>query len=73
MTSFPDLQDWINIESWPQGLAKSAVAELDINGDGTYERTLDMEWGGIKGNNDWWHLNLGKFEAGQRVIYRIKF
>lgn len=58
---------WINISSWPKGAGKSAVVHYSVNG-GAW-KSAALEFGGVVGNNDWWHGNLGTFPANATIEY----
>ena len=62
---------WGNIESWPRGAANYARVVYTTNGGASWN-TRDLEWGGVNGNNDWWHINLGKFSSRTTIRYAIE-
>jgi hypothetical protein len=62
---------WVNIESWPRGAATYARVVYSTDGGATWN-SRDLELGGQVGNNDWWHVNLGKFPSGTTIRYAIE-
>jgi hypothetical protein len=62
---------WVNIETWPRGAANYTRIVYSTNGGATWN-SRDLEWGGQIGNNDWWHLNLGKFPSRTTIRYAIE-
>jgi hypothetical protein len=62
---------WVNIESWPKGAATYARVVYSTNGGATWFST-DLELGGQIGNNDWWHVNLGRFASRTTIRYAIE-
>lgn len=61
---------WINGETWPAGSASDVYVVYNVSGTSDWiSRRLTHD--GIKGNNDGWHLNLGKFAAGKEIQYAI--
>jgi hypothetical protein len=69
LTSTTDF--WVNVESWPRGAAVYARVVYTTNGGATWN-SRDLEWGGQVGNNDWWHLNLGKFPSRTTIRYAVE-
>ena len=65
VTSADDV--WLNVESWPRGSAVSADVLYSVNGGVWFSEPMRLA--GQRGNNDWWHLNLGKFPPGSRIHY----
>lgn len=61
---------WINIESYPPGAASEAVVHYTVNGTDWLDQP--MELAGQNGNNDWWHVNMGKFAGGTTVRYAVR-
>ncbi|MBU0677289.1 MAG: DUF5110 domain-containing protein [Verrucomicrobia bacterium] len=61
---------WVNIESFPAGAAVSA--RVVYSTDDQNWLSTDMELGGLNGQNDWWHANLGSFDPGVTVRYAIE-
>lgn len=61
---------WIDTESWPVGAAMKAQLEYSVGGGLWYADNL--EWSGIIGNNDAWHLNIGALPPGKTLTYRVK-
>jgi hypothetical protein len=62
---------WVNVESWPRRAATYARVVYSTNGGATWVST-DMELGGQVGNNDWWHVNLGKFASRTTIRYAVE-
>ena len=60
---------WINTESWPAGAGVAAKVTYNVNGGTWTETALSSD--GMKGNNDGWHVNLGKFQAGAQIKYAV--
>ena len=60
---------WINTETWPKGSAAGAFVAYSI--DGTNWLGASMSLAGENGNNDWWHVNLGKFMNGVTIRYAV--
>jgi hypothetical protein len=67
----PQTDLWVNIESWPKGNAVSARVVYSTNG-GISWSSMPMELGGQIGNNDWWHVNLGRFASRTTIRYAIE-
>jgi len=65
-----DSEFWLNVESWPLGAARFATARYSVNGSVWFDEP--MKRAGQKGNNDWWHLNLGLFPPGATLYYRTE-
>ena len=61
---------WVNIETWPKGSAN--YARVVFSTDGVNWFSSDMTIGGQIGNNDWWHVNLGKFASRKTIQYAIE-
>lgn len=62
---------WVNIESWPKGAATFARLVFTTDGGATWFES-NMDFGGAVGNNDWWHVNLGKFNSRTTIRYAIE-
>jgi hypothetical protein len=62
---------WINAETYPAGVATYARVVYSTNGGASWQ-SKDMELGGQVGNNDWWHVNLGKFTSRTTIRYAIE-
>lgn len=54
----------------PPGAAQSA--RVVYSTDGTTWRSVPLEFGGQTGNNDWWHVTLGKFPSRATIQYAIE-
>ncbi|HMP72501.1 MAG TPA: glycoside hydrolase family 31 protein [Kiritimatiellia bacterium] len=65
VTSGSDL--WLNVESWPRFSGVQSRIIYRVNG-GAWT-TVTMNLAGVRGNNDWWNRNMGKFPAGAQVQY----
>ncbi len=63
---------WIDAETWPRDAASHALLfyKTQIN-DVVGIRELSRA--GIRGNNDWWHVNLGSFPGGHVIDYWLSF
>ena len=61
---------WVNIESWPRGTV--TYARVVFSTDGVNWFSSDMSLAGQIGNNDWWHVNLGKFASRKTIQYAIE-
>ena len=61
---------WVNIESWPVGTAVSSHVVYTTDGANWWSVPLTLA--GKNGNNDWWHVNLGKFPAKTSIQYAIE-
>lgn len=65
---------WVNCETWPAGAAKGGVILYALARDGYgYDslRSVDMILNGQAGNNDRWHVNLGKFAAAEVINFTV--
>ncbi len=60
---------WVNTETYPKGNAASVRLVYTTNGVNWVARDLELETS--VGNNDKWHVNLGKFTGGTIVRYAI--
>ena len=60
---------WINTETYPKGNASGVRIVFTTNGVNWVARDLDLET--QVGNNDKWHINLGKFPGGTIVRYAL--
>ncbi len=65
-----DTDFWLNVESWPLGAGRYATTRYSVNGFVWFDEP--MVRAGQKGNNDWWHLNLGEFPPGATIYYRTE-
>ncbi|HMO04670.1 MAG TPA: hypothetical protein PKC67_06780 [Kiritimatiellia bacterium] len=65
-----DTDFWLNVESWPLGAGRFATARYSVNGFVWYDEP--MVRAGQRGNNDWWHLNLGAFPPGATIYYQTE-
>lgn len=61
---------WINIETSPAGSTYEGSVVYSVNG-GTWKSTR-LSLAGMKGSNDWWNLNMGKFAKGTQIKYAIQ-
>lgn len=61
---------WVNVESWPTGSVRHARITYSANGGVWYEEP--MARAGLKGNNDWWNINLQTFPPGNTIFYRTE-
>lgn len=62
---------WINVESYPRRSAVYARVVYSRDGGVTWFST-DMSVAGTSGNNDWWHVNLGKLPSRTTIRYAIE-
>src|SRR5437773_12564007 len=62
---------WVYIESFTQGSAASARVVYSSDNGATW-LSMEMEHAGTLGVNDRWHVNLGKFSPGTRVLYAVE-
>jgi hypothetical protein len=60
---------WINTETWPNGAGVTTRIVYTTNG--TTWAQADLRKAGTNGNNDWWHLNMGKLPAGTTVRFAM--
>ncbi len=60
---------WINTETWPAGSASETYIVYSVNGGDWHSAQID--YGMQIGNNDWWHINLGSFQSGDRIRYAV--
>lgn len=65
----PNENLWVNIQTWPKNSAYQATAYYKVNGGPEVNKDLNIA--GVKGNNDWWHVDLGKYAAGDNIVYRL--
>ena len=61
---------WVNVETWPRGTV--TYARVVYSTDGVNWSSGDMTNAGQIGNNDWWHVNLGKFASRKTIQYAIE-
>jgi hypothetical protein len=61
---------WINTETYPTGVCTRARVVYSTDDVNWFSK--DMDKAGQTGNNDWWHVNLGKFPAGATVRYAVE-
>jgi len=59
---------WLNLESWPQGAAAAATVSYTTDAGATWT-TESMAHPGMRGNNDWWNINLGQWAQGTEIEY----
>ncbi len=62
---------WVNIESWPSGAAKEGRIVYTDN-RGLSWKSTNLQANGQTGNNDAWHVSLGKFEAAETIRYAVE-
>ena len=61
---------WVNAETWPTGGVSSMRVTYGFGGGNWF--TDDLRLAGKRGNNDWWHLNLGALPPGKTIFYRME-
>lgn len=62
---------WLNLEAYPQNAAVVTEAIISTN-EGVTWTTNTMSMAGVKGNNDWFNLNLGTFANGTKIWYWMR-
>ncbi|HMO49801.1 MAG TPA: hypothetical protein PKE26_02115 [Kiritimatiellia bacterium] len=60
---------WINTQTWPANTPAEVFVVYSVNG-GSWQSTR-MNLSGPVGNNDHWHINLGRFGAGTTIRYAM--
>ncbi|HMP90396.1 MAG TPA: hypothetical protein PJ991_09350 [Kiritimatiellia bacterium] len=61
---------WVNIETWPAGATKEGMVVYTVNRGLTWKST-NLSFNGQAGNNDKWHVNMGKFGPAVTLRYAI--
>ncbi|MET0401448.1 MAG: hypothetical protein ABW123_03555 [Cystobacter sp.] len=69
ITSSSDV--WINTETHPLNSAAGARVLYSLD-EGANWLTVPMTKNGVNGNNDQWHVNLGRLPCGSRIRYAIE-
>lgn len=62
---------WINTQSYPKGAATGGHVRYSTDGGSTWHTTA-LSHNGTVGNNDKWHVCLGKFAAGTTLKYMLE-
>lgn len=67
----PSSDFWVNLEVWPRNAAVITRVVYSLNDSGVWQ-SAPMNKAGVKGNNDWFNLNMGKFPAGTKIRYAFQ-